>query len=46
MKDKLNITLDKEVKEEFTRLCDKLAIKRSKWLENKIKEFIQENKNM
>ena len=44
MKDKLNISVEKDIKEEFTRVCKEKTINRSAWLENKMKEFIKESK--
>lgn len=37
-------TIDKDVYNKFCELSDKLAINKSKFIENKIKEFIELNK--
>jgi hypothetical protein len=40
---KKTFTLDKEIYDIFCVLADKLAINKSKFIENKIKEFITKN---
>jgi len=38
-------TIDKEIYSKFCKLSEKLAINKSKFIENKIKEFIENNKD-
>jgi hypothetical protein len=40
---KKTFTLNKELYDKFCLLADKLAINKSKFVENKIKEFINKN---
>lgn len=40
---KKTFTLDKGLYEKFCELADKLAVNKSKFIENKIKEFIISN---
>lgn len=40
---KKTFTLDKEVFDLFSELADELAINKSKFIENKIREFIKAN---
>ena len=39
-------TLSIEVYEEFKKMADKLAINKSKYIENSIKDFIRKNKEL
>ncbi|MBS3097936.1 hypothetical protein J4209_04040 [Candidatus Woesearchaeota archaeon] len=41
VKSRLNITVDKEVYKEFTRICDEECIIKSKRIEKFMKEFIE-----
>jgi hypothetical protein len=40
---KKTFTLEKEIYDKFCVLADKLAVNKSKFVENKIKEFITKN---
>lgn len=47
MKVRTNYSVEEEVKVEFQKLADEIFMNKSKWLENKMKEFINErNKNV
>lgn len=39
-------TVDKHIYAEFTLICDTLAMSKSKFLENRIKDFIEKNKEV
>jgi len=41
---KKTFTMDKYVFEDFKTIAEKMAISKSKYIENKVKEFIEENK--
>jgi metal-responsive CopG/Arc/MetJ family transcriptional regulator len=43
MKKKVTITIDEKLYEEFKQVTEKLSINKSKFIENKIKEFIKNN---
>lgn len=43
MKKRVNFSIEEEVKAEFDKLCVKMSINKSAWVEQKIKEFIAEN---
>lgn len=43
-KKKITLTVSEDIYEEFTQLSNKLAINKSKFVENKIKEFISNNR--
>ena len=45
MKKKVTITIDEKLYEEFKQVTEKLSINKSKFIENKIKEFIKNEKN-
>jgi metal-responsive CopG/Arc/MetJ family transcriptional regulator len=45
MKKQVTITIDEKVYEEFKTLTDKMAVNKSKFVENIIKEFIKNNQN-
>lgn len=38
-------TVDPNIFKEFAEIADKKSINRSSWIENKMKEFIEDNKN-
>lgn len=46
MKKKLNITLDPEVLDEFCNYASKYGTSISSWIEVKMKEFIEEEKEL
>jgi len=43
MKERVTITIDKNIYKNFRELTEKMAINKSKFIENKIKEFIEKN---
>lgn len=43
MKEKVTITIDKVTYQKFRELCDKMAINKSKFVENMIKDFLEKN---
>ena len=42
---KKTFTIDKKLYETFSALADKLAVNKSKFIENKIRDFIKHNEN-
>jgi hypothetical protein len=45
-KERYNFLIDKSVYEDFSLLCGELGLVRSKKLENYMKQFIEENKQL
>ena len=45
-KDRYNFLIDKETYKEFSKICEELGLVRSKNLENHMKKFIEENKEV
>lgn len=45
MKKKVTITIDEKLYNEFKQISEKLSINKSKFIENKIKEFIKNEKD-
>jgi len=45
MKKKVTITIDEKLYNQFKQISEKLSINKSKFIENKIKEFIKNEKN-
>jgi hypothetical protein len=45
-KQRYNFLIDKAVYDDFSLLCEELGLVRSKKLENAMKEFIEENKEL
>ena len=43
MKKKVTITIDEKLYNQFKQISEKLSINKSKFIENKIKEFIENN---
>jgi antitoxin component of RelBE/YafQ-DinJ toxin-antitoxin module len=46
LKDKLTLSVDKQFKEDFKKVAATFGIKPSAWVEQKMKEFIRENKKV
>lgn len=45
MKKKVTITIDEKLYNRFKQISEKLSINKSKFIENKIKEFIENEKD-
>lgn len=45
MKKKVTITIDEKLYNEFKQISEKLSINKSKFIENKIKQFIKNEKD-
>jgi hypothetical protein len=45
-KKRYNFLIDRSVYEDFSLLCEELGLVRSKNIENNMKEFIEENKEL
>jgi metal-responsive CopG/Arc/MetJ family transcriptional regulator len=44
LKIRVNYSIDTEVKQEFDRICKEETINKSAWIEQRIKEFIEQKK--
>jgi len=45
-KDRYNFLIDKPTYEDFSMICDELGLVRSKKVENYIRQFVEENKEL
>jgi predicted HicB family RNase H-like nuclease len=41
----LNIRIDEDLKQKFIEKCESSSISYSKWMRNKVKEFVKEEEN-
>ena len=46
MKIRANYSIEPEVKREFDQICKDKSISKSAWVEQKMKDFIKENKEV
>ena len=44
LKIRVNYSIDEEVKQEFDQICKENSINKSAWIEQRIKEFIEQKK--